>query len=101
MNRKNALDDPAIAATAWGRFRLLMRWMSLIGAALVVIVLGFLYWTDTPMPIHMIIATSLGVWLTFMLGTALMSLAFLSSGTGHDEQIEDFLGKEAGYDEKD
>ncbi len=101
MSRKNALDDPIIAQTAWGRFRNLMRWMALWGALCVVAVLGFLYWRDTPMPIHMIIATTAGVWCTFMLGTALMSLAFLSSGTGHDEQIEDYLKDEAGYDNKD
>ncbi|MCH4152160.1 MAG: hypothetical protein LKF30_09475 [Sphingobium sp.] len=99
MARKNALDDPVIAATAWGRFRRLMGWMALLGALLVMAVLGYLYWLGVPMPIHLIIATTLGVWLTFMLGTALMSLAFLSSGTGHDEQIEDFLGNEAGYDD--
>lgn len=98
MSPKNALDDPIIAATAWGRFRRLMKWMALWGALLVLMVLGALYWAGTPMPIHMVIATSAGVWFTFMLGTALMSLAFLSSGTGHDEQIEDFLRKEAGYD---
>ncbi|MBB6123934.1 hypothetical protein [Sphingobium subterraneum] len=94
-----ALDDPEIAATAWARFRGLMRWMALSGALCVLAVLGFLYWIGTPMPIHMIIATTAGVWCTFMLGTALMSLAFLSSGTGHDEQIDDRLKKEAGYDE--
>lgn len=60
----------------------------------------YLYWIGTPMPLHRILATSAGVWFTFMLGTALMSLAFLSSGTGHDEQIEDFLKKEAGYDDQ-
>jgi hypothetical protein len=51
------------------------------------------------MPLPMILATIGGVWCTFMLGTALMSLAFLSSGTGHDEQIEDRLKREAGYDD--
>lgn len=101
MSRKIALDDPQIAATAWGRFRSLMKWMAFWGTLCVALVLGFLYWSDTPMPIHMIIATTLGIWCTFMLGTALMSLAFLSSGTGHDEQIEDFLGKEAGYSDDD
>lgn len=99
MSAKNALDDPVIAATAWGRFRRLMKWMALWGAMLVVAVLGCLYLAGSPISIHMIIATSLGVWFTFMLGVALMSLAFLSSGTGHDEQIEDFLRQEAGYDD--
>lgn len=100
MSRKSALDDPEIAATAWSRFRRLMKWMAFWGLVCVALVLGYFYWTDTPMPIHMIIATSAGIWCTFMLGTGLMSLAFLSSGTGHDEQIEDFLKKEAGYDDQ-
>ncbi|MCB2015514.1 MAG: hypothetical protein R3E11_11710 [Sphingobium sp.] len=99
MSRKSALDDPEIAATAWNRFRRLMKWMAFWGLVCVALVLGYFHWTGTPMPIHMIIATSAGVWCTFMLGTGLMSLAFLSSGTGHDEQIEDFLKKEAGYDD--
>ena len=100
MTNKVALDDPVIAANAWGRFRRLMKWMALWGAVCVAAVLGWLYWSDAPMPLHMVIATSAGIWFTFMLGTGLMSLSFLSSGTGHDEQIEDFLKKEAGYDDE-
>lgn len=101
MARKTALDDPRIAAAAWARFRRLMRWMALGGVACVLAVLGVLYWMDTPMPLHMVIATSIGVWCTFMLGTGLMSLLFLSSGTGHDEQIEDLLKKEIEHDGED
>ncbi len=89
MTRKHALDDPAIAATAWTRFRRIMLYMALVGAACVGAALLFLRWWSGPMPIHMIIATILGVWLTFMLGTGLMALTFLSSGTGHDEQVMD------------
>lgn len=37
----------------------------------------------------MIIATAAGVGLSVMLGAALMGLVFLSSGSGHDESIED------------
>ena len=99
MSRKQALDNPQIAAAAWGRFRRLMKWMAFWGAVCVGAVLGFLFWSGVPMPIHLLIATSAGVWCTFMLGTALMSLVFLSSGTGHDEQIEDRLQREAGYDD--
>jgi len=51
------------------------------------------------MPIHMILATVIGVWLTFMLGTALMALAFLSSGTGHDDQVIDPLKDEVSIDD--
>ena len=37
----------------------------------------------------MIVATAAGVGLSVMLGAALMGLVFLSSGSGHDESIED------------
>lgn len=99
MPRKYALDDPDVAMTAWSRFRRLMWWMAFWGVICVCIVLGILYVWGVPMPLPMILATIGGVWCTFMLGTALMSLAFLSSGTGHDEQIEDRLKREAGYDD--
>lgn len=91
MKRAEALDDPEIARVAWARFRRIMAWMALLGAACVLVALGWLASRGTSMPIHMIIATTLGVWLTFMLGTGLMALVFLSSGTGHDEQVEDRL----------
>jgi hypothetical protein len=35
----------------------------------------------------MMIATALGVGLTVLLGTGLMTLVFLSSDSGHDEQV--------------
>ncbi|PZU59042.1 MAG: hypothetical protein DI547_07300 [Sphingobium sp.] len=89
MKRPKALDDPEIAAAAWGRFRRVMLAMAGLGALCVLAALGWLSTRDTPMPLHMVIATILGVWLTFMLGTGLMALVFLSSGTGHDEQVED------------
>lgn len=100
MTRNPGLDDPQVATTAWGRFRRLMARMALAGLLCVALVLGYFRWSGAPMPIHMVIATSAGVWFTFMLGTALMSLAFLSSGTGHDEQIDDRLKREAGYDDE-
>ena len=99
MNRKLALDDPQIAATAWRRFRRIMAWMAGGGAICVVLALLFLHWWSGPMPIHMVIATILGVWLTFMLGTGLMALVFLSHGTGHDEQVIDRLKNEVPLDD--
>ncbi|SER52008.1 hypothetical protein [Sphingobium sp. YR768] len=99
MTRKQALDDPQIAATAWGRFRRIMLWMALGGASCVGLALTYLYWRVGSLPIHMVIATVLGVWLTFMLGTGLMALAFLSNGTGHDEQVMDRLKDEVPLDD--
>lgn len=99
MKRREALDDPAIAAIAWARFRRIMAWMALGGALCVGFALLFLYWRAGQLPLHMVIATVLGVWLTFMLGTGLMALAFLSSGTGHDEQVMDRLKDEVSLDD--
>jgi len=97
MMDKRALDDPQIAAAAWARFRRLMRWMAFWGVLFAGAVLSFLYWQGTPMPLTVIIATSVGVWGSFMLGTALMSLAFLSNGTGHDEEVDDRFERMLGY----
>lgn len=99
MTRKHALDDPVIAATAWGRFRRMMCWMALGGAVCVGLALGALHWWAGPLPLHMIIATVIGTWCTFMLGTGLMALVFLSSGTGHDEQVIDSLKGEVDIDD--
>lgn len=96
---RRALDDPQIAATAWTRFRRMMGWMALGGALCVALALLALHVWSGPMPIHMIIATVLGVWLTFMLGTGLMALVFLSHGTGHDDQIMDRLKDEVTIDD--
>ncbi|WP_298401223.1 hypothetical protein [Sphingobium sp.] len=99
MTRREALDDPQIASTAWGRFRRIMTWMAVGGMLCVAAALAFLYWWTGMLPIHMAIATILGVWLTFMLGTGLMALAFLSHGTGHDEQVMDRLKDEVPLDD--
>lgn len=44
-------------------------------------------------------ATFIGVFTTVMLAAALMGLMFLSSGTGHDDRIEDRLRDELDLDD--
>jgi uncharacterized protein (DUF2062 family) len=70
---------------AWIRYRKTMRWMALAALGAVIAALAFLKGTGTPMPIHTVIAASLGVGLSVLLGTALMGLVFLSNAGGHDE----------------
>ena len=86
---KPDLDDPEYARFAWARYKRLMAWMTLPAALSVVAALVWLRIYAGPMPIHMIIATIGGVFFTVMLAAALMGLVFLSSGSGHDEKIED------------
>lgn len=94
MAGQSPLDDPETARFAWARYRRLMKAMAAFSTAVVVVVLAVLYWQVGLVSIHLFIATALGVWLTIMLMAALMGLVFLSSGTGHDESIEDRLGAE-------
>jgi hypothetical protein len=67
-----------------------MRWMS--WSALVAVVLGLAglkYSVGDGLTIHMMIATAGGIAGSVLLGAALMGLVFLSSGSGHDEAIDD------------
>jgi hypothetical protein len=88
-DRKPDLSDPDYRAFAWARYRRLMWWMVLAALVTVIVSLAGLWWFKGPIPIHMIIATSLGVFFSVLLAAALMGLVFLSSGSGHDDQVND------------
>ena len=75
------------AASAWARYKAMMRWMALAAGVSVVLALAYLKSTGAPMPIHMVIATIAGVGLSVLLGTALMGLVFLSNNSGHDDSV--------------
>ena len=60
--------------------------MSLASILTAAIAVYFVAQGESETKIHMLIATALGAGLTVLLGTALMTLAFLSSGSGHDEE---------------
>lgn len=87
MVPNSPLDDPQTSAIAWGRFRRLIILMVTVSFVAVLGGLGALRWIIGPIPIHMIIATSLGIFASVLLGTVLMSLIFLSNGSGHDAAI--------------
>lgn len=84
---KQGLSDPATAAIAWARYRRMMRWMLLAAAVAVAGALLWLHYDGGLVTIHMIIATVAGVGFTVLLAAALMLAAFLSSGSGHDEDV--------------
>jgi hypothetical protein len=90
MVKRSPLDNRDTSNVAWARYRRLMKGMALVSLLAVVGALGWLRFTmGEALTIHMIIATAAGVGLSVMLGAALMGLVFLSSGSGHDESIED------------
>lgn len=65
----------------WRIFRLLAL-LSVVIAAIAVILVGR---GDSTIHVNMLVATGLGVGFTVLLGTSLMTLAFLSAESGHDD----------------
>ena len=66
----------------WRIFRLLAV-LSIVIAAIAVFIVAR---GDSTVHVHMLVATALGVGLTVLLGTGLMTLVFISSSTGHDHE---------------
>ena len=87
---QNRLSDPVYAARAWARYRWIMRWV--IAATILSVAAALLYLRadGSPLTATMIVATSAGVAFSVLLAGALMGLMFMSSGTGHDEDVAHF-----------
>lgn len=94
MTPPSKLDDPAIAQFAWARYRRLMVWMVFAAFASATVALSILYIRNPGASIHLFIAAAAGIFLSVLLGAALMGLVFLSAGTGHDAAIDDRLERE-------
>ena len=86
----SGLDDPQYAAFAWHRFRRMFRWIALAAAGFAALAW---WWIDTVYgPLGWVATLALlgGAFLSVLMAGALMGLAFLSSGSGHDEHVRDF-----------
>ncbi|GAA0265913.1 hypothetical protein GCM10009127_01590 [Alteraurantiacibacter aestuarii] len=94
MAKHSPLDDPQTATYAWARYRRLMRFMFMLTVAVVIIAMALIYKQNGMISVHFFIATALGIGFSMLLMSALMGLVFLSSGTGHDESVEDPLKDE-------
>lgn len=77
---------PTPRGPALRRFARTMRWMAALSIACAVIAVWLVARGDPEIHVHMMIATALGVAITVLLGTALISLAYMSNSSGHDEQ---------------
>src|SRR4051812_28150282 len=95
---RHDLDDPEYAAFPWGRFKRILRWMALAALLTAGVAELVLYRSLGELNFVTASATFLGVFLTMMLTAALMGLMFLSSGSGHDDRVEDPLKGEIGLD---
>ena len=92
MLQPDPLPAPRLAMMRrfWRIFRLLALFSIAIAAVAVVLVVR----GDPGVHVHMMIATALGVGLSVLLGSALMTLTFLSSSSGHDDQAAPRIAEE-------
>src|SRR6218665_2393447 len=66
------LSDEERSALAWARYKQTMKWMARAAVVTVLLALIWLKSFGEPVPIHMTIATILGVGLSVLVGTGLM-----------------------------
>lgn len=100
VTRKSPLEDSKNARFAWARFKRLMRFMVAVTLTTVVVSLGILYAYNGMVSVHFYIATGLGIGFAMLLMSALMGLVFLSSGTGHDETVDDRINESDGWKDR-
>jgi hypothetical protein len=93
MESMDALDDPAQAAFAWARFRRILGRVSLAGLIAAVLAVWLLGQVYGPLGWIATLATIGGVTGSVSMAGALMGLAFLSSGTGHDAAVDSRSGQ--------
>lgn len=86
---KPTLDDTEYSAFVWRRFRAMLKWMALASAAAAVAALAWMHVYGGGLTIAVALATAFGVGLTVFMAAALMGLVFLSSGSGHDEVVDE------------
>lgn len=98
MGTRHDLEDPEYAAFAWGRYRRILKAMALVALLTTGVAELILWFWLGELNFVTASATFLGVFLTILLAAALMGLMFLSSGSGHDERVEDRLKGEIDLD---
>ena len=81
------LDDPHYAAFAWGRFRTIMAWMILAAAICAAAVIVAMAHLQGALHLVTMLAILGGVGGSVIMAGLLMGLVFLSSGSGHDEDV--------------
>ena len=88
MPRPDPIPSPRLSMLR--RFQRIMKWMALFSTAVAAPAVLLVARGDDSAHIHMLIATALGAGLSVLLAGALMSLVFLGSSSGHDDEANRF-----------
>ena len=79
------MSDPS--PSPWPRFRRAMRVSALAAALAVAGALGWLWASGAPMRVGLLLAVTLGIGASVLLGGALMGLVYVSARSGHDDTV--------------
>jgi hypothetical protein len=80
---------------AVAEFKRIMAWIAVIAVLMVGGALIYLHFTGS-LDANMIIATTLGVFFSVLLGCGLFAAAFFSSKSGYDQNVSDVTKSERG-----
>jgi uncharacterized membrane protein YbhN (UPF0104 family) len=83
---------------AVAEFKRVMKWIAVIAVLMVVAALTYLYMFST-LDTTTVIATTLGVFLSVLLGCGLFAAAFFSNNSGIDQSVTDATKSERKKDE--
>lgn len=78
---------------AIAEFKRIMKWIVAIAVLMVAVALLYLHLTGA-LDANLVIATTLGVFFSILLGCGLFAVAFFSANSGIDEQVADSTRKE-------
>ena len=84
MPSPDRLPNPRLVALR--RYRRIMQWLALLAIFIAGIAVLLVARGDEGRHIHLLVATALGVGLTVLLVTGLMTLSVVSASSGHDEE---------------
>ena len=82
---------------AIAEFRRIMIWIAVIAVVMVAGALTYLYLTTT-LDLNTVIATTLGVFFSVLLGCGLFAAAFFSNKSGYDQNVTDVTRSERDKD---
>jgi predicted permease len=84
---------PSSRQQAVAEFRRIMKWIAIIAVLMVAGALIYLHLTSS-LDTNTVIATTLGVFFSVLLGCGLFAAAFFSDKSGYDEKVTDVTKSE-------
>jgi predicted permease len=84
---------PSSREQAVAEFRRIMKWIAIIAVLMVAGALIYLHLTSS-LDANTVIATTLGVFFSVLLGCGLFAAAFFSDKSGYDEKVTDVTKSE-------